>query len=217
MPAQEAAIRKYEHRDRQPVRDIMHDTAFMGEPASAFVDAREIFADALSLYFTDYEPQSCFVAEVNRDIIGCLLGAKNKAASDKIIARRIIPRIFRQAAASGALFRRKNIIFIFKSVLSLIKGEFGEPDFSRSYPATFHINVKKGYRGMEVGSKLIFAYLEYLKQEKVPAVHLATMSDRAADFFKKQGFTLLHSGRRSYFSHILHKEVPIYVYGKILG
>ena len=44
-----------------------------------------------------------------------------------------------------------------------------------------------------------------------------TMADAGADFFFKYGFKLLYKGKRSYFKHILHKDVPLYVFGKKIG
>ncbi|MFZ2938634.1 MAG: GNAT family N-acetyltransferase [Candidatus Omnitrophota bacterium] len=207
-------IRKFESKDRKEVRQITYETAFMGEAASVFFDGQEIISDALSLYFTDYEPESCFVCQVDQEIAGYLFGAKNMAVSEKLISKKIIPRIFWQALTSNALLKKKNIVFIFKVLLSLIKGEFVAPDFKKMYPAILHINIKDEYRNLGIGSKLISTYLEYLKKEKITGVHLATMSKEAGNFFTKRGFGLLYETKRSYFSHILHKDVPLLIYGR---
>jgi mRNA interferase MazF len=89
-------------------------------------------------------------------------------------------------------------------------------DFSKEYPATLHINVGKDFRQQNIGSRLMSAYLDYLSKEKVTGVSLATMSDKAAGFFKKQGFNLLHTGKRSYLRYLLHEDLPIYIFGKRL-
>lgn len=209
-------IRKFEARDKEAVRTITHDTALMGEPASKFLDAEEIVSDALTLYYTDYEPQSCFVAELDGIVIGCLIGAKNKAASEKIISSKISRSLFWKALGGGFFFKKKNIVFIFKVLAGILKGEFKAPDFNQKYPATLHINIKKGFRGLRVGHYLIEAYLNYLKEARVKGVHLATMSKEGGEFFSNCGFDLLYSGERSYFSHILHRKVPLYIYGKEL-
>lgn len=217
MPCQgNINIRRFEVKDRDAVRKIMHDTALMGDPASLFFEGEKIFTDALTLYFTDYEPQSSFVAEVDGRVVGCLIGAKNKPASEKIINEKITPGLLWDALKSGLFLKRKNLIFAFNSIVSILKGEFRAPDFSKDYPATLHINVLKECRGLDLGSRLISAYLEYLKTEGIRGICLATMSDAAGKFFAKQGFELLHSGKRSYFQHILHKDVPLYIYGKKL-
>ena len=72
------------------------------------------------------------------------------------------------------------------------------------------------FRGQDIGARLINAYLDYLKIAGIPGVHLATMSDRAANFFFSQGFQQLYKGKRSYFRHILRCDVPLYIFGKRL-
>lgn len=217
MPSEfSVIIREFNKRDRQEVRNIAYDTAFIGKPAPAFFEGKEIVCDALVLYFTDYEPQSCFVAETNGRVAGYLVGAKNKADSEKIIMNKIAPRLLRDALLTGVLLRKKNIIFIFNLLSAIIKGEFKMPDFTQRYPAAFHINIDRGYRGLNIGSRLVATYLDYLTKEKIAGVHLATLSSGAGEFFSRQGFELLHSGKRSYFRHILHEDAPLYIYGKRL-
>lgn len=212
----EVHIRKFEPKDRQAVRDIIYDCAFMGEPASVFFDGKELISDALSLYFTDFEPESAFVADDAGRVVGCLIGAKNKADSESVINKKIFPLLLRKAFISLTLFKSKNIRFIFSSLASMLKGELNMPDFNKEYPATLHINIYKEYRGFSVGARLMDAYIEYLKSQHVAGVHLATMTDKAAQFFSGCGFSLLFSGKRSYFRHIIGKDVPLYVYGKKL-
>jgi GNAT superfamily N-acetyltransferase len=207
-------IRNFKEEDRAQVRLIAHDTALMGKPASLFFEGPELVSDALTAYFTDYEPESCFVACVQGELAGYLTGAKSKALSEKVFMRKIAPGLLLKAFKSGILLKGKNIVFIFKCLLEMIRGSFVTADFSQQYPATLHINIKEAFRGKGIGSGLIATYLDYLKKEKVCGVHLATMSDKGADFFFKYGFKLLSKGKRSYFKHILHQDVPLYVFGK---
>lgn len=207
-------IRKFENRDRGQVRSISHDTAFMGQPATSFFEGREIICDALSLYFTDYEPEASFIAEVNSTVAGYLIGAKNKAVAENVLKNKIIPCLFWKALKSGVFIKKKNIAFIFSCLKAFLKGGLATPDFAKEYPATFHINVKKEFRGQNIGAALVDAYLRYLKENMIAGVHLATMSESGADFFSKQSFRLLYEGKRPYFKHILHKDVPLYIYGK---
>jgi len=210
-------IRKFESRDRDEVRSISHDTAFMGQSAGLFFEGREVIGDALNLYFTDYEPESCFVAEVNSVIAGYLIGAKNKITAEKVFRDKLIFPLFWKALKNGTFTNKKNIIFIFNCLKALISGGLRTPDFTKEYPATLHINIKEEFRGKHIGKALISAYLDYLKEENVPGVHLATLSRAGADFFSKQSFQLLYEGRRSYFRYILHKDAPLFIFGKKLA
>ena len=212
----EVVIRSFRREDRDRVRDIAWNTAFLGEPASAFFDDKEILTDFLTAYFTDYEPESCLVAEVEGRVIGYLVGTKNTVLLEEVCREKIVLHLLAKAWVRGTLLRRKNIIFLFHFVVNLLNGEFKMPDFSKDYPATLHINIEKGFRGLGIGSKLMAKYLEYLVKESISGVYLPTMSNEASLFFVRQGFSLLHKGQRSYFKYILHRKVPLYIYGKNL-
>ena len=209
-------IRKYHPKDRPRVRQINCMTALMGEPSAAFFDDDEVFADALTIYFTDHEPESCFVAECDNNVVGYLIGAKDIKRMDKVFAGKIALPLLTKALRHLVFFRKKNLRFIFHVLCSLMKGEFRAPTFSKDYPATLHINLMKEYRAGGVGSRLIHAYLDYLKEQGVEGVHFATMSDKAGQFFKKQNFQLLHQEERSYFRYFLGKNIPIFIYGMLI-
>lgn len=207
-------IRKFKPEDRDSVRDIAWETAFMGESGEAFFSGKEILADFLTLYFTDYEPGSCFVAVSENRVQGYLLGSIDCRTlgltfKDKILFGLLIKFIF-----SGGIFRRKNLKMIFAFFLSFLKGEFNMKEVNKDYPATVHINLRKNFRGKGAGAQLISAFEEYLKGKRVKGVYLATMSSAAGDFFRKQGFSLINQYRRSYFCHVSGQDITVYIYGK---
>jgi GNAT superfamily N-acetyltransferase len=189
----------------------------LGEPSSSFFTDDEVFADALTSYFTDHEPGSCFVAVVNGEVVGYVIGAKDTCAMNRVFTRSVALPLAVKALARGVFFGAKNLRFLSRCLASLVKGEFAAPDFSAQYPATLHINVDKAHRSSGVGSMLIGAYVEHLSLSGVKGVHLATMSEKAAEFFGKLGFQRLHSGKRGYFRHVLGTDVPVYVYGMRLS
>jgi GNAT superfamily N-acetyltransferase len=210
-------IRKYMSRDRSRVRQIAWDTAFIGRPASAFFEDQEVLKDFLTFYFTDHEPGSCFVAESGTEVIGYLLGCIDSGKLDRVSALSIFPRFLIKMIARNTFFRLKNIRCGWHMLISFFKKELVSPDFSRKYPATMHINIKEGFRRSGVGSRLMTAYLAYLKEHNVPGVRLATYSPVAGEFFKKAGFELLFKRRRTYFRYILKSDVTVYIYAKKLG
>jgi GNAT superfamily N-acetyltransferase len=210
---QETIIRPYRKEDRVEVRDIAWETAFMGEPADIFFDDKELLADFLTLYFTDYEPGSCFVAEYQGKVIGYIIGARDPRRLRRALWS-ITPKLFLKAVIRGVFFKKKNLDLIFHCIASFFKNEFNEKDFSVVYPAVLHINLKNGFRGLEIGSRLMTAYLGYLADQKIAGVRLATMSQKAKPFFMNQGFELLHEGHRSYFKYLVNKDVPVYIFGK---
>lgn len=207
-------VRKYTAADRPQVRQIAIDTAFVGQPASAFMDADEILADGLTLYFTDHEPESLFVSEENGKVVGYITGAVDTRIMDRVFFRRILLVMCRRVLTQGVLLRRKNIVFIWRVILSAFRGEFFAPDFSRDYPSTLHINIAASARKLGAGSRLMSAFLEYLKSAGSTGVRMATMSPGAGPFFERHGFKALFRSRRSYFRHVSGQDYPLAIYGQ---
>lgn len=125
-----------------------------------------------------------------------------------------MPKLIIKAIFRNALLKKKNIIYLSQCLASFLKGEFRDPDFTADYPAVLHINLDRRFRNMGIGSRLISAFIEYLAVKKVQGVHLSTMSGKAKDFFKINGFNLRYSASRSYFKYMAHGDTAVYVYGK---
>jgi len=212
----EIVIRKYRDQDRASIRNIACETAFMGKPAEMFIENRDALADFLTAYFTDYEPESCLVSESDGKVIGYLIGAKDEIILKKIFRSKIVMPLLIKSITNGMILKKKNMVLGLSFLSSFLRGDFKEPDFTEEYPAVLHINVLEGFRAMGIGSRLISAYLDYLHKEKIRGVHLATTSGEAGNFFTSQGFHLLYKGTRSYFRHILHRDISVYIYGKLL-
>jgi hypothetical protein len=69
-------VRRFEARDRAAVRFLCCETGFLGKPIDPVFEDRELFADYLTSYYTDIEPESCFVLEQNGRVVGYLLGSR---------------------------------------------------------------------------------------------------------------------------------------------
>jgi GNAT superfamily N-acetyltransferase len=209
-------IRKFKPVDRDSVRDIAWETAFLGEPADFFFSGKDILADFLTLYFTDYEPDSCFVAESGGRVVGYLIGSTDCRVMESVFKKKILAGLAAKFVFSGSVFRRKNLLTIRGFLRSFFKGEFNMEDPVIDYPATMHINLKKDFRGRGAGALLVSSFLQYLSDKGVKGVHLATMSSAAGEFFAKQGFSLLSCYPRSYF-RAFGKEITVYIYAKKLS
>jgi hypothetical protein len=69
-------IRSYRPSDREAVRALCCATGFLGEPIDPVYEDRELFADFLTTYYTDHEPESSFVIEKDGELRGYLLGSR---------------------------------------------------------------------------------------------------------------------------------------------
>lgn len=209
-------IRDYNPSHRAAIRRITFDTAFLGESAGIFFDDEEILCDVLSIYFTDYELQSCFVAMLEGKVVGYVFGTKNIAGMNRIFSLKILMRLAQKAIRRGTLCSRKIQEFLMHCGFSFLRGELFTPDFSREYPATFHINIAHSFRGLHIGSKLIAHFFNYLSDDNIPGVHCSTMSENAKNFFVRMGFKILFETKRTFWKHYAGESLTYYVLGKKL-
>ncbi|MBL8013516.1 MAG: GNAT family N-acetyltransferase [Candidatus Omnitrophica bacterium] len=205
-------IRPYRPSDRVIIRKINYETSFLHQP-HLFCDDPEIVADALTRYYTDFEPEACFVAEVNGQVIGYVIGTLNIRKMNREYLGRILLPVLGKALWRGVLFHPKTLAFAYHSLKSYLKGEFRVPDFSHQYPSTFHINVRDGYRGQRVGSRLILRAVQLLYDKNVPGVQFSTMSQDPNDFFISMGFHIVYDSRRTFLKYALGRETPFYLFG----
>ena len=213
MPS-DIIIRPYQPGDRPAVRRIACETAFRDDaPRQAILYDDEILADALTRYFTDYEPGSCFVEESCGQVKGYLTGTLDCRAMEQTTFTKIIPALLARAFWRGVFFRISALRFFLNVAGSFLKGEFRSPDFEADYPAMLHINIDKNFRGAGLGTRLITRFIAFLQEKKSKGVHFGTLSERAAKFFAANGFVKLHTSRRSYLRYYLKKDLPYYVFG----
>ncbi|MFA5362935.1 MAG: hypothetical protein WC335_06825 [Candidatus Omnitrophota bacterium] len=208
-------IRPYRQEDRQAVRRISCETAFPDVSSPQIFTDDEILADALTVYFTDFEPESCFVAESAHKVVGYIIGAR-----DVRMMRRPLFSIFfnllKKAMRRKVIFDKVNQRFSFYFLKSLLKGEFFIPDFSRFFPSTLHINLDRNFRNGGIGKALIDRYVRYLRGFKTPGIQVSTFSVIGKGFFIKMGFRLLFSGSRSFLMPYTGKTPGYYLLGRKL-
>jgi ribosomal protein S18 acetylase RimI-like enzyme len=189
----EVEIRRFRPEDRDAVRHICFLTGSMGEPAEWMWRDEVSFADVFSGYYTDREPESCFVAVIDRDVVGYLLGCRDtsRAWNPAAIAGRHIVR-------RGIVFRPGTAGFVWRSVVDIVGDltrrrvriadyEFADPAF----PAHLHINLLPTARGTGAGGRLVRSWLDDLRDADVPGCFLQTLAENsnAIAFFEAMGFT----------------------------
>ena len=192
-------IRPYAAGDRVAVRRICCDTADAGRPVEAFFDDRELIADLLMNYYTDFEPASAWVAEqaggpaIAGEVVGYLTGCRDTGRFRRIMFWCIVPRALFKAfwrgtwwAVSTRRLIRCNLPIWWRSL-----GNWTMP--LAGYPAHLHINLRPGMQGQGVGRQLINQFLAQLRSAGISGVHLSTREDNMAAlaFFKKMGFARL--------------------------
>jgi GNAT superfamily N-acetyltransferase len=187
----EVTIRAYEPRDREAVRQICCDTADAGEPAESFFPDREVFADLLTLYYTDYEPSSTWVAEQDGQVVGYLTGCLDTRRFLRAMAWRLVPRTLVKALVRGTLWHRQVLKLLDANLAGWLRGGFRRQVSLGNYPAHLHINLRKDNRGQQIGRQLVERFLEQARQAGSNGVHAGVSSEneRGCRFLESVGFT----------------------------
>jgi alpha-1,6-mannosyltransferase len=190
--SREIVIRKYHARDRQAVRNICCETGFLGRPIDPVFEDRDSFADFLTEYYTDHEPESLFVLEIDGKVCGYLCGCRALSRRRAYVLTRmplIALRVFRRCC----LFKYKAASR--RYLLWLIaKGRSETPPRPPGTPH-FHINILPGARSIPGTKALIDAYLAYLRERGEKAVYgqMVAYEERRGDaLFTRFGFNVLN-------------------------
>jgi len=186
-------VRPYEPADRAAVRHICFVTGLMGEPFAGQWRDEESFADLFSSYYTDREPESALVVELDGSVQGYLLGCVDSAAAVNPAAMAL-----RHVVRRGIAFRPGTAGIVWRSVADVVtdlarrRTTPSRLDFAdERWPAHLHIDLLDAVRGRGAGPALVARWLDTLRELGVRGCHLQTMAEnaRAIEFFERHGFT----------------------------
>lgn len=212
-------IRKYSSKDRQAIRKLCCDTAYFGEPCEAFFSDRELLADLVMEYNTDYEPQHTWVAEYRGEIVGYISACFDEVRYNRIMLFKIIPIGLMRAVVRGEIWSKKTYEMIICSIKSffLKEGKFVGID-SKKFTAHIHQNMKKGFRSKGTGSRLVVALLEEAARKKVRGIKFRTLRQKPRfPFFEKYDFKQYNCKRIVSWETWLRKSPLFFMeYGKNL-
>ncbi len=200
-------IRKYRKTDRARIREICAETGLLGDPIDPFLPDRELWANANTKYYTDKEPESCFVAEDKGKVIGYLFGcvdSRRELAYRWRIVPSILGKVLLDILAAKHLTEIKHLLHWF-----FARYKFEMP-YMPSHYAHLHINVLRSRRSRGVGARLMKTYLEYLKKKKAEGVVAQVFKfgkRRSYTFFLNQGFEVYLQVPNSLWQHFVPGEV----------
>jgi ribosomal protein S18 acetylase RimI-like enzyme len=186
----EIVVRPYKAADRAGVRHVCYETGFMGEPVDWLWRDRESFSDMFSGYWTDREPDSASVADLDGQVVGYLLGCADSRKvwnAGKLLGHHAFRRGCIVRPGTAGMFLR----MMTDGISDAIHHRLPPPTYyDERWPAHLHIDLMPICRGRHVGTKLVNGWLDTLKAQGVPGCHLQTMSqnDNAIAFFEKIGF-----------------------------
>lgn len=199
-------IRPYRPEDREAVRHICCETGLGGRPVEGLFCDRELFADYLTRYYTDFEPESILVGEHDGKVVGYLTGCL------RYRYHKVVQLWIGTVVGARALWR-------------LARGRYDRA--SRAYVAWcflraprevppgppraghFHSNVLPGHRE-RLGMRLFRRFMDGLG-ERAPRLYLrveAPEGRRSDRLFERYGFRLVERRRLSRFTGC---DEPVYV------
>jgi len=183
-------IRSYRASDRDAVRRLCCQTGFLGEPIDPVYEDRELFADFLTTYYTDHEPESSFVLELDGQISGYLLGSRRPLFNQLYAFQQNLVLGFR-ALLRYRRYNDRSRRFV-RWVLS--HGWREVPAAPRRVPH-FHINLLPEARKMSTTRALMSAYLSYLYRQGEKRVYgqIVTFESRRGEkMFERYGFRVMN-------------------------
>jgi hypothetical protein len=187
---QRFAIRNYRPADRDAVRRLCCETGFLGQPIYPVYEDAELFADFLTTYYTDHEPESCFVLELDGELRGYLLGCR-KSLRNQLYSFYQNVCLFLRALLRYRRYNEHSRRFI---LWILMNGWREVPAAPRRTPH-FHINLLPDARSYSNTRALMSAYLSYLYRcgEKRVYGQIVTFESRRGEkTFERYGFKVLN-------------------------
>lgn len=166
-------IRKYEEKDKENIRKVCLGTSSFdvsNAKTSKFITL--MFCD----YYTEVEPDSCFVAADEDDCaVGYLICGKNFNEYYKVFNGLYMPEI-----------KKLGIKYVLMSKSEIAVHRL----FSKKYPAHLHIDLLDVCRHQGVGSRLMNELKLYLKEKQIPGLMLSCGFDNknAIRFYERNGF-----------------------------
>jgi hypothetical protein len=200
-------IRKFQPADRERVRELCCETGFLGNPIDPVFEDRELFADYLSAYYTDWEPESSFVLLVNSDIRGYLLGSRRPLRQQLYNLYNNVALFLRGISRYPRYNRASK-----KFVHWILRQAWREVPAAPRRTAHFHINLLADARSVSSTRALTDSYLKYLheKGEKRVFGQMVVFEDRrGTKMFERYGFKVLNKSEITKYRD-LHPE-PVYL------
>jgi len=188
-------IRPYEQRDRDAVRTICFETGYLGDPVAPSFGDFACWADMLTAYYTEREPESSFVVDVDGKVVGYLLGtldARKVPAAEMIAIRHGLLRLLPLRPGTSGFYWRS----LYDTVRDAISAPAPQmhPDLAL-YPGHAHFSVLPEARSLPVAPGLFRTFFKYARERGCPGLHgeVFIENERALALNKALGYEIAGS------------------------
>ena len=168
-------IRKYQEKDFEATKFVCLNDMLGKEGYEKIIEYVEMM---FCRYYLEKEPENCFVAvDENDKPIGYIYGSKHYDYYQDNFSEYI-----------NAVADIENRRFLSEALTEM----YDHAIYKKDYPAHLHIDILPDYQSKGIGSKLIKAFCDNLKEQDVKGVMLIVGSENegARRFYERNGFTL---------------------------
>jgi len=201
-------VRHYQPKDRDRVRALCCETGFLGQPVDPIFADRETFADFLTAYYTDAEPESALVMEDDSGLVcGYILGCCDEARLSRF-HRKQIPGLVLRILGRYLGYPPETKRYIHWLIFRGSRETPPAPDNA----AHFHINLLPTAKSVAGTREMIDRFLELVADRGFDQVYgqIVTSGDRRGQrMFERYGFELMNKREVTKFRH-LHDE-PVFL------
>jgi len=202
-----AIVRRYHPADRSAVRAICCATGFLGDPIDQVFEDRELFADYLTAYYTDREPESAFVIVESGKVRGYLLGSRRPF-------RQQLYSFFSnlRLLAKGALRYPRYNAASKRFIRWILTNGWREVPAAPRRTAHFHFNVLPESRNFATVRHLAETFFDHLRAHGERRVYgqIVVFEDRrGAKLFERFGFKVVNQKEITKFRHVHPQRVSL--------
>jgi ribosomal protein S18 acetylase RimI-like enzyme len=200
-------IRPYEQRDRAAIRRLCCETGFLGKPIDPAFEDRELFADYLTSYYTDVEPEAAFVIEQDGEVKGYLLGSRRPLRQQWHGFFQNL-RLFFIGMARYRGYNRATREFIHW----ILRNSWREVPAAPRRTAHFHFNVLPEARNLSTTTAMMKMYFDFLRshgESEVFGQMVTFESRRGAKVLERFGFRVVEKREITKFRGRHHE--PVYL------
>ena len=191
------SIRSYKSADTSAVYEICLKTGNSGQ------DATHLFSDPLVLGhiyvgpYMEFEPQSVFILEDDQGPCGYIMGVLDSQTYYQWMHSEWLPKIrvdYKKPTGNPDTWDETEKItnLLFHPVSQRLLPAF---------PSHLHIDLLSRAQGKGQGKLMMDRFIDYLRYNKIPGVHLelSSKNDRAFNFYRKYGMQELDRNNESIF------------------
>lgn len=200
-------VRPYRKADRDVMRRLCCETGYLGKAIDPVFEDRELFADYLTSFYTDWEPESCFVLERGGVVMGYLMGSRrpflHQLHSFFLNISLFVRGVFRYPRynAASKAFVRWILLNAWREV----------PAAPRRVPH-FHFNMLPEAQSIAGTRQLLVNYFQHLRAhgEKQVFGQVVTFEERrGARMFERYGFQVI--AKKEITKYRAHRDEPVYL------